>query len=231
MRLKTLAVAAAAIPLAFAASANAATLFTADLTAEQSTTPSPGFDGQSGDATLSLNQDEDGAFSLSMTLTFFGALDFTAVEDQFGEVEGEAAGGGEVVNGLHLHTALPGVGGPIVFSLADLLDGTPITGPTDADDQSLNYNDDGSVTIESEWDLNEGVGDFTLASFVPELLGAADEAVVALYFNLHTTTAPGGLIRGQVVGANAAVPLPGAVALFVPAILGGAALRRRRRAA
>ena len=115
-----------------------------------------------------------------MTVDFFGALDFTSVESAFDEVEGEAQGGGEVVTGFHIHNAPRGAAGGIVFSIVDQLAGTPVVGPTDASDQSLTYNDDGSVTIESVWDMDEGVGDVTLTAFVNELLAAADGQDVAL---------------------------------------------------
>ena len=230
----TLGAAAASLSFTLVGAASASTVFTSDITVDQSTTPSPGYTDQSGTATLNLDQDDDGMYSLSMSLTFFGALDFTGIESAFDEVDGTATGGGLFVNGLHLHTALPGQGGPIVFSLADLLTGTDVVGPTDASDQSLTYNDDGSVTIDSVWDMNEGETGFTLADFVGELLGAADGAVVALYFNLHTDTAPGGLIRGQVIGAGGdvdVVPVPAAALLFAPVVAGGIAARRRKQRA
>lgn len=235
--LKSLAIAASAgaVTLTLGTAAQASTLFSSDIEVEQSTTPSPGFDGQSGQAVLALVEDDDGEFELTMTVNFFGALDFTGVESAFDEVEGDAQGGGDVVTGFHIHNAPRGVGGPIVFSIFDQLAGTPIEGPTDASDQSLTYNDDGSVTIESVWDLNEGTSDGILADFVGELLAAAEGQDVALYFNLHTATAGAGLIRGQIVGANGigadAVPVPAAAFLFAPVIAGGIAARRKAKRA
>lgn len=224
---------ATALTLALGGAAQASTVFTSDITVDQSTTPSPGHTDQRGEAVLMLEQDDDGETSLSMTLTFFGALDFTLIADAFDEVEGDAEDGGLLVNGLHLHTAPPGEGGPIVFSLADQLPPTDIVGPTDGSEQSLTYNEDGTVTIESEWDLDEGENGFTLAGFVSELLAASNGEVIALYFNLHTDTAPGGLIRGQVIAANDldAVPVPAAAFLFAPVVAGGIAARRKAKRA
>ena len=232
MTIKTLAfgVAATAMTFGLATAANAATIFSSTIEVDQSTTPSPGFDGQFGQAALNLEQDDEGNFNLSFSVEFSDGLDFTGVEDAFSIVNGESQGGGEVVTGFHIHNAPRGQAGPIVFSILDELDGTPIEGPTDASDQILTYNEDGSVTIESVWNLNEGVGDATLANFVNELLAAVDGQDVALYFNLHTVQAGAGLIRGQIVGENNldAVPVPAAAFLFAPVVLGGLAARRRK---
>ena len=235
--LKTLALGAAATALTFgmATAANAATVFSATIEVDQSTTPSPGFDGQIGQAALNLEQDDDGNYRLSMAVEFSDGFDFTSVESFFDDVEGSFDGDGDEVLGFHVHNAPRGVGGPVVFNIFDILDATPIEGTDDLDgDQTLTYNEDGSVTIVSEWDFNEGTGT-TLTAFVAELLGTVDGEDTLLYFNLHTAAAPGGLIRGQIVGANDigadAVPIPAAAFLFAPVVAGGIAARRRKQRA
>ena len=220
--------AATAMTLGLGAAAQAATVFSATIELDQSTTPSPGYDGQVGQAALNLQEDDNGTYRLSMAIDFSAGLDFTPGEEFFDEVEGTSQGGDEVL-GFHIHNAPRGAAGGVVFSIFDLLPGTPISGTDDLDgDQTLTYNEDGSVTITSEWDFDEGTGT-TLAAFVGELLAAGDGDDVALYFNLHTAGAPGGLIRGQIVGENAAVPVPAAAFLFAPVVAGGVIARRRKR--
>ena len=236
MTAKTLAAAAsaAALTLSLGAAANAATIFSATIEESQSTSDSPGFTDQFGQASLALNPDDDGGFTLSMSIDFSGALDFSEIIDsgQIDEVNGENTAEGPLVTGFHIHNAARGETGGVVFSLFDTQI-EALGGSNDEDgDNTLTFNDDGSATLVSEWDFDEGLGDATLADFVAELAAAMEGDDVALYFNLHTLDAASGLIRGQVVAENDLnpIPVPAAAFLFPLGAAGVAALRRRKRA-
>ncbi|MBB4658302.1 CHRD domain-containing protein [Parvularcula dongshanensis] len=221
--------------LAIGAGASAATIFSATIEVAQSGTPSEGYTNQFGQGSLAVVEDEDGLYSLSMSVDFTGDLDFSGIVDsgQIDVVEGTDAGtGGEVVTGFHIHDGDRGESGPVVFSLFDTALGLG-TSDTDAD-TTIDFGDgDGTITVSSTWDLSEGNGGATLNDFLGELLAANEGEDIGLYFNLHTVAAPMGLIRGQVVAENSLnpVPLPGAALFFAPALAGGALLRRRRKQA
>ena len=227
-----LAAMATATTLAFG-SASAATIFSATIEEEQSTTPSPGFTNQFGQASLALSQDDDGSFSLGISINFTGDLDFSEIigSGQIDNVIGDGLGIGELVTGLHIHAAGRGEGGPVVFSLFDTrIDALGGSSDTDGDN-TIQFNDDGSVTVVSEWDIGEGTGAGTLADFFFELANASEGEDIGLYFNLHTAAAASGLIRGQIVAENDVnpVPVPAALPLFLGAVAAGGAIRRRAR--
>jgi len=82
----------------------------------------------------------------------------------------------------HIHNAPVGVNGGVVFGFI---------GP-DSDTTGDLVVDPVAGTIFSAWDLNEG-NNTTLALQLGNLLAGE------LYINIHTTTNPGGEIRGQIV--------------------------------
>ena len=99
----------------------------------------------------------------------------------------------------HVHNAPVGVNGPVEFSIAGK--------------------------------LVDGTGKMTGIFAGLHILSAAQELALKagdLYFNLHTSTFPGGEIRGQILpGGVTVVPLPGAV-LLLGSAFGGLLLTRRR---
>ena len=236
-KIKTLALGAASAlgVIAIGASAQAATMFTANIVTEQSATPEIGED-VSASATLTLTETTPGAYTLSMEVSFSDGFDWTGViGDGAGQVgtdavTGDVASDGFDLTRFHIHNAPRGVGGPVVFGLFDVV-APPAVSDEDGD-TSVAFADDGSAVLTSEWDMTEGTADGVLADFVAELLAATTGQDVALYFNLHSTEAAPGLIRGQLVGANDigadAVPVPAAAFLFAPVVLGGLAARRRK---
>ena len=236
MKKTILTLAASAGALALGTAAHAATAFTANIEIDQSTTESPGYTDQFGQASLVLVDNEDGSQSLAMTVTFTGALDFSGIvaSGQIDEVIGTDNGaGGEVVTGFHIHDGDRGESGPVVFSLFDTALGLG-TSDTDADTVLDFGAGDGTISISSTWDIDEGTADGVLSDFLGELLAATTGEDVGLYFNLHTVAAPMGLIRGQVVATNDitnAVPLPAALPLFGAGLAAlGVARRRKARA-
>ena len=232
--IKTLAAAAAAgaVALSLGAAAQAATIFSATIEEDQSTTPSPGFTNQFGQASLALNEDGNGGFTLSMSIDFSGDFDFSEIiaSGQIDTVNGTNTATGPLVTGFHIHNAARGQTGGVVFSIFDTRIAA-LGGSNDTDgDNTLTFNADGSATLVSEWDFQEGTGNGLLADFVTELSLAMMGDDIALYFNLHTAEAASGLIRGQIVAENNAVPVPAALPLFATALLGGGYLRRRKQA-
>ena len=224
--------AAAAAGMMLFSTANAATIFSATIEEEQSTTPSPGYTNQFGQAALSLEQDDDGSFSLAISVTFTGDLDFSEIigSGQIDTVVGEVVTGGELVTGFHLHAGERGEGGPVVFSLFDTrIDALGGSSDTDGEN-TIEFGDDGTVIVSSIWDMDEGTDAGTLMNFIAELANANDGEDIGLYFNLHTAAAASGLIRGQVVAENDVnpVPVPAALPLFLGAVAAGGAIRRRR---
>ena len=235
MTFKTLAASAAAIATTFGlgAAAQASTVFTATLEEEQSTTPGDAM-GVFANAALTLNEFDDGSYALSMSITFTDGIDWTQVIEsgQINVIGEDATDGGVDATRFHIHNAPRGVAGPVVFGIFDLV--APGAVADTDDDTTLTFDEDGGAVIETEWDSMEGTGDATLMAFVNELLAARDGEDVALYFNFHTVAAPGGLIRGQIVGANDfgdPIPVPAAAFLFAPVVAGGIAARRRKQRA
>lgn len=209
--------------------AQAATVFTSNLSTAQNVgdrgADVTAFAGVAS-STLELVQGEDG-LSLRFEVAFSNDFNFNGIIGTPNGIPADAILGtpgteGADVTLFHIHQAARGETGGVVFGLF---------GPnTDLDgDTTLAFAEDGSATLTSEWDLDEGLG-----AFVEELLAANTGEDLGLYFNLHSSSpdAPAGLIRGQLVAANSinAVPVPAAAALFIPALLGGAAVRRRKKA-
>ena len=119
----------------------------------------------------------------------------------FGPISGQAsatATTADDVNGFHFHNNVRGVNGPIVFDIA---------GGQDADDLSIVNTGGNNWTVSGAWEPTDPANT-SINSFAAALAGAAIGSEVPLYGNIHTTTFPGGEIRGQwVATANNAIPV------------------------
>lgn len=184
----------------------AATVFTADMDDTQEVAPGmPGTTTGSATVDLQLNDLGGGNFSLSMQILVTSEFNFSAF--------GGPDVGEEMVGNLHIHNQVRGMAGDVVWGIFEP--------DHDVDnDSALVANPDGTILITSEWDMTEGNGTVTLADFLDDLQNAGVGEDVALYLNLHTADAPGGAIRGQLVG----VPEPSTTVLLA-ASLGVFALR------
>lgn len=144
--------------------------------------------------------------SLSYTITLVG-LDLDGAQTPMDATDD--------VTALHFHAAPAGVNGPVVFGL--------ISPNHDADDLVINPV---AGTLTGSWE-NTDVN--PLSAQLANLNSAG------LYLNVHTTTFPGGEIRGQVLGGPpTVVPTLGQVGLLILILLAAAAglfaLNRRRHA-
>lgn len=120
------------------------------------------------------------------------AYEFTVQGVDFGPVLGREAQTAETsddVTIMHVHNAARGVNGPVVFGMI---------GPAhDNDDLRIVLNDlDGSWTVSGIWETTD-LAAVSIASFADVLSAATAGADAPFYFNVHTTTFPGGEIRGQ----------------------------------
>ncbi len=170
--------------------AQAATLFQAILNSDQEVLPGGATNSPAtGFATMDLNSDQT-ELAYSITVFDIDFSDLAAVESPTDPLD--------VATLLHFHQAPRGENGPVVFG---------IFGPDqDLDDRTVSFNaDDNSTTISGIWDLEDPASE-PLSTFVPELLATAAGEDTSLYLNLHSVGDPGGIIRGQVVGAT--VPEP-----------------------
>jgi len=178
-------------------SANAATIFMANLTGDQEV--GPVVTDAVGTGTFILNDDQT---ELSYSIEIFG-LDLGNIRTPEDD---------DNLTRAHLHNAPAGVNGPVRFGILDP--------QHDMDDRVISVNDGdmGSIVLQGVWGAeDEANGAAALPGEVPELLAGN------FYINIHTPGNPGVEIRGQLF----VVPEPAAVALASLAILGIATFRRR----
>jgi serralysin len=94
---------------------------------------------------------------------------------------------------LHVHNAERGVNGPIVFGQI---------GPAqDEDDLKIELNHDGSWTVSGKWEKTDPAN-VSIKDFAETLNEVYPGSEAPLYFNVHTTTFPGGEIRAQWVAEH-----------------------------
>jgi serralysin len=94
------------------------------------------------------------------------------------------------VGGTHFHNDVRGENGPVVFG--------QIHPEHDNDDLSIVLNPDGSWTVSGIWEMSDPAN-VSITEFADELDSTAIGSDAPLYFNIHTTEFPGGVIRGQLV--------------------------------
>jgi Ca2+-binding RTX toxin-like protein len=109
----------------------------------------------------------------------------------FGPILGlpsQTANPNDDVTAMHVHNAAPGASGPVVFGQR---------GPAqDVDDFSAVINPNASTTFKGIWETTDAAST-SINAFAAGLGAAAVGASVPLYWNVHTSTFPGGEIRGQ----------------------------------
>jgi len=116
---------------------------------------------------------------------------FTVSGVDFGPVLGQEAQTETTADDVtihHVHNAPRGTNGPVVFGQI---------GPAqDTDDLSVVENEDGSWTVSGVWEATDPAN-VSITTFADALTAATGGSDVPLYFNVHTTTFPGGEIRAQ----------------------------------
>jgi len=97
------------------------------------------------------------------------------------------------VTAMHFHNGARGAAGPVVFGQI---------GPAqDTDDLGVVLNADGSWTVLGAWETTDPAS-VPIATFAAALDATPLGSDAPLYWNVHTTTFPGGEIRGQLVAAS-----------------------------
>jgi hypothetical protein len=206
MKVRSSYVAAATLGLAvfgtlLTSPANAATIFTAQLTGSQEVPPVSTL--AFGNATFTLN---DAMTALTFQVTVSG-IDFTGTQ---------TATPNDNLVSAHIHApAPPGSVAPVVFGFF----GAPFNDTSPNDTVITPFASGVGGMISSKWDANEG-NNTTLTAQLPNIIAGLS------YINFHTVRFPGGEIRGQIVpGPIAGAGLPALMAL------GGFVWARRRKAA
>lgn len=185
-----------------AAPASAVLMFQAFLTHDQEvvTPPIPN-EGSSGIATFVLN---DAMTRLTYDVRLTG-LDLRGVSSA--GVPGQAipsdADPNDNVTRLHIHRAVVGLNGSIVFGMIDA--NADLRNDNNPNDLVI---DIGNLHVSGAWDLVEGnAGLSPPANLGTELINLLNGG---LYINVHTQDHAGGEIRGQILR----VPEPGSLALL-----------------
>jgi len=167
-----------------------ATTFNVTLTGDQEVPARP--TTASGNGTVTWDPETSTAdYSIVVS-----GLDFGPVLGLEPQTETEA----DDVTNMHVHNAPRGENGPVVFG--------QIAPEHDDDDlgielevQDVVPNGDGSWTVSGSWEPTDPAT-VSITEFADELTAATAGNDVPLYFNVHTTTWPGGEIRGQWVAAD-----------------------------
>jgi hypothetical protein len=199
-----------------AGTAQAGIAFRAVMTHDQEVA-SPGvpFQGSSGIATFFLN-DAQTRLTYDVQLT---GLDLRRIDPLTGNPNQAIPAGdpNDDVLRLHIHRALVGANGAIVFGMIDANAGLR----NDISPNNLII-DANTLHITGAWDLLEGANNnsgITLGTELANLLGGG------LYINVHTSDHAGGEIRGQILP----LPEPSAISLLAIAMLGLGAFGGRKR--
>ncbi|MEP2530352.1 CHRD domain-containing protein [Shimia sp.] len=116
-------------------------------------------------------------FFYNITIT---GLDFGTLSASF--PNRETADTADDVAAAHIHTGARGANGGVAFNFLN------------DNNLTTTLNPDGSWTLQGLWDSSEGISGFST-----DLSTTPAGSDVDLYFNIHTTTNPGGDIRGQFV--------------------------------
>ncbi len=191
-----------AVGLACAATAHAASFFTATLTGAQEA-PVPGLPGATGTANFVLN---DAQTQLSFTATING-IDFTG-----SQTTGTTA---DNLTNAHIHApAPPGTPAGVVWGFI----GSPFNDNNPSDAVVTPFASGVGGTVSAKWDAPEG-NNTTLTAQLPNILAGNS------YINFHTTGFPGGAVRGQIV---AAIPEPMTLTLMAAGLLAAGGMSRKR---
>jgi hypothetical protein len=151
------------------------------------------------------------------TLTYNQGLGTIVVNLRVQGLTGTTVGVGPGGGPGHVHFGLPGMNGGIVIPV------------TSAPIGATSFDVTQSYTFASLLGFGVAAADVaTLTTQLNGLVGASVGTPAGLYFNVHTTTYPGGEIRGNL----AVVPEPSTYVLMAGGLtlLGGVAARRRRTA-